>query len=394
MLVHGGAVYGPDGIIPDGAVLVEGAIIRAVGPRHDVERLHRDTGASADRLDARGGIIAPGFIDLQINGAGGKLLTEEPEPESVCVMADVLPRFGCTAFLPTIVTSATDRTIDALRAVESARSGECHGATILGAHVEGPFINPVRKGVHPVEYIRPPSPTELCRFVEEGSRHIALLTLAPEMPGASELVEEAVRRGIIVSLGHTEATYGDVTHAVELGAGMATHLFNAMAPLGSREPGTVGAVMRHDRLIAGLIADAVHVHPASLAIAARAKGRDGIALVSDAMSPVGTDVTEFQLNGRRIRVDHGRCTTDDGTLAGSVLTMDAAVRIMHRLAGVALEDAIRMATLNPARAIGIQASKGSLMSGHDADIVVLSPDLEVRATLVAGCLRYSAEVAA
>jgi N-acetylglucosamine-6-phosphate deacetylase len=390
MFIHGGDVYSPQGIIHDGAILVEGARIRAVGTRQEVSRLRIEGDETGLDLDAGGGVIAPGFIDLQVNGAGGKLLSEEPEVESVYVMASVLPRFGCTAFLPTIVTSSTERTIAALRAVEAARAGRQGGARILGAHVEGPFINPERRGVHLRDLIRPPSLPELQRFLSEGSPHIAVLTLAPEMPGASELIVEARRHGITVSLGHSNASYKEVVHAVALGAGMATHLYNAMAPLGSREPGMVGAVMQIDELAAGLIADAVHVHPASLAIAARAKGRDRIVLVSDAMSPIGTDMTEFWLNGRRVLVEHGRCVTEGGTLAGSVLTMDCAVRTMHRQAGVALEDAIRMATLNPARAIGMNGSKGSLESGKDADVVVLSPDLMVSATVVEGRLLYSA----
>jgi N-acetylglucosamine-6-phosphate deacetylase len=390
MLIHGGDVYTPEGVIPDGAVLVDGTRISVVGPRARVLEYLAAGDATVPELDAGGGIIAPGFIDLQVNGGGGRLLSEEPTVESVQIMSDVLPRFGCTAFLPTIVTSSTARTIDALQAVEGARGARSSGARVLGAHVEGPFINPERRGVHLPALIRPPSVEELRRFLSLGSAHITVLTLAPEMPGASDLIVEARRLGLTVSIGHSNASYHEVVHAVGLGASMATHLFNAMSPLGSREPGTVGAVMQLDGLVAGLIADGIHVHPASLTIAARVKGRDGIFLVSDAMSPIGTDMTEFWLNGRRVLVEGGRCTTEEGTLAGSVLTMDAALRTMCYRAGVTLEDAIRMATLNPARAIGVQGSKGSLETGKDADVVVLSPDLRVQATVVEGNLLYTA----
>lgn len=390
MLIYGGDLYTPNGMIPDGALLVEGTRIRLVGTREQVLDQRVPGDSTEFDLDAHGGIIAPGFIDLQLNGAGGRLLSEEPDLQSVRVMSSVLPRFGCTSYLPTIVTSPTDRTIDALRAVEAARSDRHVGARVLGAHVEGPFINPQRKGVHLEEFIRPPSQAELRRFVSEGSAHIAILTLAPEMPGADMVIEEACRCGITVSLGHSNATYQEVRHAVDRGVTMATHLFNAMSPLGSREPGTVGAVLHSEDISAGLIADAVHVHPATLAVAARSKGRNGIFLISDAMSPIGTDLTEFQLNGRRIVVEHGQCRTEDGTLAGSVLTMDAAVRIMHRTVGVPLDDVLHMASFNPARAIGIDDSKGSLEAGKDADVVVLSRDLTVRATVVEGTLHYSA----
>lgn len=390
MFIHGGDVYAPEGVIRDGAVLTDGERLLAVGRRDDVARRRSEVEGGGAELDARGGLIVPGFIDLQINGAGGRLLSEEPEPETVRVMARVLPRYGCTAFLPTIVTSTTEVTIAALRAVDAVWAERGDGACVLGAHVEGPFINPARKGVHLPELIRPPSVPELERFVAEGSRHISLLTLAPELPGADDVVAAARRHGIAVSVGHSEADFEQVGRAAELGCTLATHLYNAMAPLGSRAPGTVGAVLALDRLAAGLIADAVHAHPAALRIAARCKGRDGIILVSDAMSPVGTDLTEFFLNGRRVLVRNGRCTTEDGTLAGSVLTMDGAVRTMHRLAGIDLEDAVRMATLNPARAIGLQETKGSLETGKDADVVVLTRELSVAATVVGGRLAYRA----
>lgn len=388
MLIYGGDVYGPDGPILDGAVLIDGPRIKAVGSRDEiVARL--DDAERGLELHAGGGIIAPGFIDVQVNGAGGKLLSEEPEVETVRIMARVMARFGCTSIVPTIVTSPPERTIAALQAVETARLARHDGAQILGAHVEGPFINPDRKGVHRRALIRPPSIPEFHRFLHEGSSHITLLTLAPEMPGAAELIVEARRHGVTVSVGHSNASYEEVVQAVGRGASMATHLFNAMAPLGSREPGTVGAVLCLDALAAGLIADAIHVHPATLAIAARTKGRAGIVLVSDAMSPVGTDLTEFWLYGQRVSVEHGRCVTKDGTLAGSTLTMDAAVRNMHRLAHVPLADALQMASANPARAIGLQDSKGSLVSGRDADVVVLRPDLTVAATVIGGRLEYS-----
>ncbi len=390
MLIHGGDLYTSEGVIPDGAVLVDGTRIRDVGTRTEILQRHAAEIATGPELDAGGGIIAPGYIDLQVNGAGGRLLSEEPTTESVRIMSEVLLRFGCTSFLPTIVTSSTARTIEALQAVEGARVRRNRGARVLGAHVEGPFINPARRGVHLRELVRPPSIEELRHFLDEGSPQIIILTLAPEMSGASELIVEARRLGLTVSIGHSNATYEEVACAVDLGATMATHLFNAMAPLGSREPGTVGAVMQLDRLSAGLIADGVHVHPASLTIAARTKGRDGIFLVSDAMSPIGTDMTEFELNGRRVVVKDGQCRTEDGTLAGSVLTMDIAVRTMHHLAGVPLAHAIRMATLNPARAIGMAETKGSLEPGKDADLVVLAPDLTVRATVVEGDLLYTA----
>ena len=389
LLVHGGAVYTPFRVITDGAVLVEGSHITAVGPRQDVTSAAEWTGTT-EQFDAQDGIIAPGFIDLQVNGAGGKLLIEEPTLDAVLTMAATLARYGCTAFLPTVISARVDRMIAGLSAVHQASQRPIVGARILGAHLEGPFINPDRAGVHRRGFVRQPSVEEFRRFQEGSSGSIRLLTIAPELPGAAEVIMEAQRDGITLAIGHTNAGQAQVAEATTLGARLVTHLFNAMGPLGSREPGTVGATLASDELYASIIADGVHVHPASLKVAVRAKGTSHSVLVTDAMSPVGTDLLRFPLYDAVVEVRDGACYTQDGILAGSILTMNRAVRNIGQLAGVPLLDALTMATINPARVIGVDQRKGSLEEGKDADLVVCDRSLNISLAVAEGKVVYRA----
>lgn len=373
----------------DAAVFVDGEEIIAVGPQVEV----RSTGAFDVELDAHGGVIAPGFIDLQINGAGGRFLTEEPTVDTVMAMSRTVARYGCTSFLPTVITSAFDAMLAALRAVHEAGQQVTDGARVLGAHLEGPFINPEASGVHDTTFIRPPSLADLDTLWEESGGGIKLMTLAPEMQGADELVHAARRYGIAVAVGHTRADYSEMMEAVAAGAGLATHLFNAMGGLTARDPGATGAVLASSDFKASLIADGYHVHPAMMELALRTKGPEGVVLVTDAMPPVGTERKEFTLYGETVTVRDGACFTPDGTLAGSMLTMDRAVRNMRDLVETSVEDALRMASMNPASIIGESDARGTLEVGKAADIVVMDSDLNVTATMVAGRIVYQAGTA-
>ena len=379
-LIYGGDVITPLTVIHDGAVLIEGSRITRVGHSGELQ----DDSTISERIDAAGRIIAPGFIDLQLNGANGRFLTSEPTVEALLDMTAILPRFGCTSVLPTAITAPMERMIEAARAVAAARELSTQGANILGIHLEGPFINPERSGAHARRFIIEPSVEALLSCWELGGQSIKVLTLAPEVPGASAVVTAARRLGITTAIGHTNANPPEINQAVKLGATLATHLFNAMAPLGSRVPGTVGGVLANDKLFVSIIADGVHVHPVSLKVAVRAAGVDRIVLITDAMPPVGTDHLAFQLDGQTIAVRDDACYRPDGVLAGSVLTMDRAVRNMHELVGVSLPDAIAMASLNPARAIGVADRKGSIEVGKDADLVVIDTDINVWLTIVQG----------
>jgi N-acetylglucosamine-6-phosphate deacetylase len=256
------------------------------------------------------------------------------------------------------------------------------GSRILGAHLEGPFIGAVRKGAHNERYIREPDLALFERLLATGS--LRLITLAPELPGALDLIRTARDANIVVSIGHTDATYDEARVAIGAGATMSTHLFNAMRPLQQREPGVIGALLAGDEVVSGVIADAVHVHPALLAVAARAKGANRIALVTDAMPPAGAEGESFSLYGGDIVVRDGACYTPEGILAGSALTMDRAVRNMRDLAGVPLRECIEMATATPARVLGLDGALGVLAPGARADLAICDEQVNVWRVLVGG----------
>jgi N-acetylglucosamine-6-phosphate deacetylase len=322
--------------------------------------------------------LVPGFIDLQVNGGGGVLLNDRPTAEGMRAIARAHRRYGTTGCLPTLITDTRDRmrsAIDAARSI-AGRDG------ILGLHLEGPFISPKRPGVHPPSRIAKPGENDieqLCDLADAGS---SLMTLAPECVPAG-FVQTLASRGIRVSIGHSEASVGVVMQAVAEGATGVTHLFNAMPPLSGRSPGIVGTALTEERLTAGLIVDGIHVDPVSIRLAFAAK-RDGIALVTDAMPSVGSTLDRFELLGRTITLSNGRLATTGGTLAGAHLDMASAVRNAVRLAQIPLEDALRAASLTPARFLRLGHERGALMAGARADLVALNEDLTVVATWVDG----------
>ena len=382
LLIRNGDVLTPFEMIVDGAVLVRDGRIERVGPRPELD------GGTVDALiDAAGGYICPGFIDLQVNGGGGVMLAEAPSVGSVERMARALVRTGTTSFLATIVTAPEERMIEALNAVRDADQAPPPGARVLGAHLEGPFINPIRKGAHDERYIRDPDIELFQRLVDASGGSLRLITLAPELPGALDLIAAAREANVVVSIGHTDATYEETLRAIDAGATFATHIFNAMRPLSQRDPGVIGVLLTSD-ITAGLIADGVHVHPANLELVYRAKGPGRVALVTDALGAEPGE-TSFRLYGQEIAVRDGACYLPDGTLAGSALTMAGAVRNMHFLAGVPLLDAVRMATVTPASVPGLAHDMGVLRPAARGDIVLLDRDLNVRTVLVNGVVAFS-----
>jgi N-acetylglucosamine-6-phosphate deacetylase len=326
-----------------------------------------------------GSFLAPGFIDLQVNGGGGVLLNDQPTADGMRAIAHAHRRFGTTGCLPTLITDTRERV---QRAIAAARSVSGRDG-ILGLHLEGPFISPQRPGVHRPDLIRTPGAgdlEELCELVGAGR---SMVTLAPECVPAG-FIRTLVSSGLRVSIGHSEASAAAVTQAVTDGATGVTHLFNAMPPLSARAPGIVGAALSEDRLTAGLIVDGIHVDPISVRAAFAAKGSDRIALVSDAMPTVGTSLDSFDLFGRTIKLAEGRLSTEEGTLAGAHLDMASAVRNAVTLAKVRLEDALRAASLTPARFLGLDNERGRLAAGTRADLVALTQDMTVVATWVGG----------
>jgi N-acetylglucosamine-6-phosphate deacetylase len=326
-----------------------------------------------------GVFLAPGFIDLQVNGGGGVLLNDQPTIDGMRAIARAHRRYGTTACLPTLITDTREKMRTAIAAARSI-AGE---GGVLGLHLEGPFISPQRPGVHRSDRIAYPGPgdlEELCDLAGAGS---SLVTLAPECVPAG-FVRTLVSSGVRVSIGHSEATATDVMQATEDGATGVTHLFNAMPPMSAREPGIVGASLAERRLTAGLIVDGFHVDPVSIRAAFSAKGFDRIALVTDAMPTVGASLDRFELVGRNIRLTDGRLTTEEGTLAGAHLDMASAVRNAVRLANIPLEDALRAASLTPARFLGFDNECGTLVPNARADLVALTQELQVVATWVDG----------
>jgi N-acetylglucosamine-6-phosphate deacetylase len=330
------------------------------------------------RLPA-GALLAPGFIDLQVNGGGGVLLNDQPTAAGMRAIGRVHRRFGTTACLPTLITDARNRM---QAAIEAARSiGGADG--VLGLHLEGPFISPQRPGVHRREAIARPGEEDIELLKELAGVGRSMVTLAPECvpPG---FVRALAAAGLRVSIGHSEATASIVAQAVADGASGVTHLFNAMPPMSAREPGIIGAALAEQRLTAGLIVDGIHVDPVSVQAAFAAKGCDRIALVTDAMPTVGSSLDRFELQGRTVHLRDGRLTTEQSTLAGAHLDMASAVRNAVSVARIPLEDALRAASLTPAQFLGLDDERGALVPGARADMVALDPELNVIATWLGG----------
>ena len=345
-------------------------------------------------LDASGCTVVPGFIDLQLNGGWGVDFTSEPQ--RMHEVACRLPATGVTSFLPTVITSSPTTTSRAIAALSDAagrrRPSE---ARSLGIHLEGPYLNPLRKGAHPPQHLRMPSLEEAgCWGRESG---VALVTLAPELPGAVELIAALRRNGVVVSAGHTAADAAELRAAVAAGVRAATHLFNAMGPFGGREPNTVGPLLA-DRaitigldvagpIVCGLIVDGIHVDPVMVDVAWRARGPHGIALVTDAITALGAGFGRFGIGDTVIIVDETGARTSTGILAGSVLRMDEALRNLIAYTGCTLADAVTAASATPASLLG-RVDLGSLDTGSVADIVLLDERLEVVATVIGGVVAY------
>ena len=369
-------IHTGDAVLPEAAVLIDGGTVLDVVARADVP-------AAAETLDLGGGVLAPGFIDLQVNGGGGALFNDSPDVATLRRIAEAHRRFGTTGLLPTFITDDAAKRAAAVAAVRAAMAKGVPG--VLGIHLEGPHITAERRGVHDARFIAPPDAADLALL--EGLAGLpALVTLAPETvpPGSIRALAEA---GIRVAAGHTAANWAQARAGFAAGIGGVTHLFNAMSQLGSREPGMVGAALEDDSVRCGIIVDGHHVHDASVRLAWKAKARGTLFLVTDAMPPVGIPAGAeggFQLYGRTIRVEGGRCVTDDGTLAGSALDMATAVRNCVTRIGIPLDEALRMASAYPADFMGFSGTRGRIRPGLAADLVHLDEALEVRATWIAG----------
>ena len=352
----------------DGSLVVENGRVQAILPPGSPL-----AGLAEHPLD--GGILAPGFVDLQVNGGGGVMFNDSPSPETLRTVADAHAGLGATTILPTLITDTPDITRAAVAAAVAATRAGMPG--IAGLHLEGPHLSVARKGAHDPRLIRPMTADDLNAMTDAASQLPRLMvTLAPESVTPDQ-VRILAQAGIVISLGHTDAGFDTCRLYADAGATCVTHLFNAMSQLGNREPGLVGAALSDGRLHTGLIADGIHVHPATITSALAAKaGPGGFFLVSDAMAPAGSVLTQFTLNGRRIARRDGMLLLDDGTLAGADLDLPRALRVLISAVGVAAEPALAMATSVPGQVLG---RAGRIIPGAPADLVHLDDGLHLRA---------------
>jgi N-acetylglucosamine-6-phosphate deacetylase len=374
LTLSGGQVVTPGGVVAGGRVVVRDGTIAAIRPP--------DERVEGEVVDVRGCWVLPGFVDLHVHGGGGADCTTA-DPDEVRAAARFHARHGTTALVATTVAAPPEDLLAALAAIRAAAGAAPDGgAEVLGAHLEGPFLNPLRRGAMDPEQLRLPDPALHARLLDGGG--VRVVSLAPELPGALELVSAAVAAGARVSLAHSDATYEQALAAADAGASTVTHTFNAMRPLDRREPGILGAALTDERLACELICDGVHVHPAAVALLVRCKGPEQVALVTDAIAAAGMPDGASRLGTRPVTVRDGRPSLADGTLAGSTLTMDAALRNVVRFAGVSVPEASAMASTTPARLLGVADRKGAIAPGRDADLVVLDADLRVNAVWARG----------
>ena len=369
-----GRLLADEGFVEGRAVLLEGERIAAVGPQSDPRA------RAAERHDLAGAMLVPGFVDAQVNGGGGVLFNDAPTVVAIRAIGAAHRRYGTTGFMPTLISDDLSVIAQAVTAVRDAIARKVPG--VIGVHIEGPYISAERKGAHDAAKFRDLDDRGVQLLTSLGVGR-TLVTLAPEMttPATIALLAKA---GIVISAGHTNATFEAMGAALASGVRGVTHLFNAMSPLTHREPGVVGAALHDPECWCGLIVDGRHVHPAVLQLALKAKRPDRFMLVTDAMPNVGAERNWFMLQGRRIEVRDGVCVDEHGTLSGSALDMATAVRNCVQLLGLPLEQAARMASAYPAQFLGLGGELGRIAPGYRANLVALDDEVRVRATWIDG----------
>jgi len=372
----GARIFDGEEWIEDSALLVNDGVVEDIVAIGDIPH-------GVARHDFAGGMVAPGFIDLQVNGGGGVLLNEDRSLSGLRTICSAHYQYGTTALLPTLITDTPAITAETVAAGKAAVEAQLPG--FLGLHLEGPHLSLARKGAHDPALIRPMNEEDLANLIAARQDLPNLLTTVAAETVKPEQIARLTEAGVVVSIGHSDASMVQVEAAAKAGASMATHLFNAMSQIGNREPGVAGSVLSLGSMSAGLIADGIHVHPETIGIALRAKtGPAHIFLVTDAMSLTGSDLQSFTLNGRVIHRANGALRLEDGTLAGADLTMIDAIKYMRDVVGLSLEEALRMATLYPARSLGVAHRHGFLGQGSVASFVHLSDTLKVNSTWIDG----------
>jgi N-acetylglucosamine-6-phosphate deacetylase len=381
-------LYTPQQEIQNPLVFIEDGIISSISSREQKE-IPRHAEVVDLAKDFPHAVLAPGYVDIHMHGGAGLDVMRASSAE-LPHLNHFLTTHGVTGYFPTTVAAPLDQTCAALErladAVEAAQNSSSSNGTVaalpLGIHLEGPFLSHQRRGVHPPEYLVEPTLQVFERLWQAARGHVRMMTIAPELPGALEVIAEAARRKVLVSIGHSDATLEAARNGVKAGARHATHTFNAMRPLDHREPGILAEVLTDNALTADIIVDGIHVAPEVVQLFLRAKGIDRAVLITDATAAAGMPDGTYQLGPLQVEVKNGRCTMD-GKLAGSVLTMDLAVRNLTQFAGWSLQDAVRAATLNPSSAANL-GRHGQITPGAEANLVVLSPQGKVLRTFVRG----------
>ncbi len=384
IIIINGTIITPFHLVSGKAIIIEKGRIREIANK---EELSTATLTGAEVIEGKDKFIAPGYIDIHVHGGGGSDVMDG-DYEAINQIAIAHSHFGTTSFLPTTMTMSKDKIIRSLRSICEAVKKGTAGAEILGIHMEGPYINPEKKGAQKEEEIKKISIEEFLEFNQASGNLIRLVTIAPEMPGAIGLIKYLYKQGIIASVGHSNATYVQTQAGIQAGLSHVTHTFNAMRGLHHREPGVVGAALTSPELTVEVIADGIHIHPIVLKILTKIKEGEKIVLITDSMRAAGLKEGTYDLGGQEVIVAKGQARLKDGTLAGSVLTMDKAVKNMVNKVGIQLPKVVQMASFNPAKCLGIDDKKGSLEPGKDADIVILNKNLETELTVVAGKVVY------
>jgi len=380
-LLHVGRAFTPKGELSDAGILLRDGVIEAVAHRSSVS-----LPSGAREVIATDQCAVPGFIDVHIHGAGGHDVMEGTEKALRAISASI-GSHGTTSFVATTVTANPDAICKSSEGIASyiaiQHQKTVPGAEVLGIHFEGPFISPVRRGVHPAEWLKLPSAELLGRFIASAGGNARILTIAPELLGATPCIDAARKAGMVVGMGHTDATYEQARAALARGVHHAIHTYNAMRPFSHRDAGVIGAVLTSPEISAELIADGVHVGETAMRLLLQAKGAGGVILISDGISATGMPDGKYILGRFEVTVSGGVCRNPEGKLAGSTLTLDRALRNIVRL-GTSVAEALQMLTLNPAKLLGIEHKKGVLSPNADADIVLLNQGLEVTRVFTRG----------
>ncbi|MBV8435900.1 MAG: N-acetylglucosamine-6-phosphate deacetylase [Silvibacterium sp.] len=367
----------PDQSINNPVVIVDDGVITQLGPRGSIEA------PSGPRLDFPGCVLAPAYFDVHIHGSAGRDVMEGTS-DAFATIGKFLARHGVGVFLATTVTAPVDMTLRSLEGISGLIGSDSGGATPLGIHIEGPFLSPHKKGAHPERLLQKPSVELFDRMWQAAQGKIRLMTIAPELPGAEELISHAAGLGVRVSLGHSNADTAAARSGIRAGAVTATHTFNAMRQFDHRDPGLLGEVLSNDRLYAEIICDGLHVHPDAVRIYWKAKGPDRAMLITDAMSAAGMPDGTYKLGELDVRVVNGKCVIGEDTLAGSTLTLDRGVRNFAEFTGASIDDVSKLVSRNPAHMTGFEAEAGSIAVGRPADITVLSAKNDVVETILRG----------